>query len=85
MLNPAQLERMDRKASESMSIIYDTLSIVTFGLPQTGRHLCSKVIDLLFQNRDRYNTNLDIAEIVFTGGVIVGQVALMQKVYSMLP
>lgn len=84
-ISPEQLAYMDRKEVESMSNIYYAFSVATFGLPQTTKHLCSKVMDLIVHDRNKHHVGLDIGEIVLTGGMIVGQVILMYKVYSMLP
>jgi len=63
--------------------VYTTISVLTFGLPQTRRHLCSLVINL-DNNKDKYNSSIDIAEIVATEGIITGQLLLMEAFYSRL-
>lgn len=84
-ISSEQLAYMDRKWVDSISVIYYTISVATFGLPQTTKHLYSKVMDLIVcDSRNKYNTNLDIAEIVLISGVIIGQLKLMQEVYSRL-
>lgn len=86
-VTPEHLEYFDRRSSHAVGnfvlAAYYTFSAATFGLPQTTKHLCSKVRDFLAHDtaRDRYNATLDEIEIVATATAMAAQIKLIQAVY----
>ncbi len=85
-----RLEYFDKNSSHAVGnaavAAKYAVSVMTFGLPQTIRHLRRvwREMEIYDRMRDKENVNLDILEFVGTGCLIALQVKAMYEVYSRL-